>query len=63
MMTDMMRGHQVKHAQLVRPIGKEALFRLIEYPKTHEGAILFLCSKTVGRCAGQDMPLDGGASL
>ena len=31
--TDMMRGHQVKHAYLVRQIVKYALFRLIGYPK------------------------------
>ena len=63
MMTDMMQGLQVKQPQLVQQFDKEALFGLIGYPKEQKGRILFLCSKAVGWCAGQDMLIDGGASL
>ena len=60
MMTDMMQGLQVKQPQLVIQFDKEALFGLIGYPKEQKGRIVFLCSKAVWSCAGQDMLIGGG---
>ena len=40
--TDIIRGLQVKYVQPVRQIDKRALFRLIEYLKEEKGAMLFV---------------------
>jgi sorbose reductase len=62
MMTDMMRGLQVKEPNLVKQFEKETLFGRIGFPEELKGAILFLCSRASGWYTGQDLLVDGGAS-
>lgn len=62
MMTDMMRGLQVKQPELVSQFEKETLFKRIGYPDELKGAMLFLCSRASGWYTGQDLLVDGGAS-
>ena len=63
MMTDMMRGLQIKQPDLVRQFEKETLFGRIGMPDELKGAILFLCANEAsGWYTGQDMLVDGGAS-
>lgn len=62
MMTDMMRGLQVKQPAIVAQFEKETLFGRIGFPDELKGPVLFLCSRASGWYTGQDMLVDGGAT-
>lgn len=63
-MTDMMKGLQTQQPDLVRQFEKETLFGRICLPDELKGAILWLCSdKASGWYTGQDLLVDGGASV
>ena len=61
-MTDMVRGLQTRQPELAKPLKKDMMFGRIGAPEELKGGILFFYSKAKGRCAGQDLLIDGGAS-
>lgn len=61
-MTDMMRGLQVKRPKVVEQFEKETLFGRNGFPDELKGAILFLCMQASGWYTGPDLLADGGAS-
>ena len=64
MMTEMMRQLQVQKPDLVQQFEKETLFGRIGLPEELKGAMLWLCaSKASGWYTGQDLLVDGGASI
>lgn len=64
MMTDMMKSLREQTPDLVRQFEKETLFGRIGMPDELKGAMLYLCSqKASGWYTGQDLLVDGGASI
>ena len=61
-MTNIMRGLQVKRPKLVEQFEKETLFGRNGFPDELKGAILFLCTQASGWYTGKDLLVDGSAS-
>lgn len=64
MMTDMMRGLQTQQPDLVSQFEKETLFGRIGMPEELKGGMLWMCNdKLSGWYTGQDLLIDGGATV
>jgi sorbose reductase len=61
-MTDMMRGLQQQHPDLVDGFARESMFGRIGQPNDLAGPMLMLCSPAGGWMTGQDILIDGGAA-